>query len=232
MKLIFLSVGVIFAPVILTAGSLSAAMNRKHTEETLFRSTGAVQTPVQKLEPKMPATAPTVKTPSQKPVPRTAGSPKAPQRVASKSSKTNKRKEPPLVLDQHILNPEKEEIKYKEPLDLIELVPVLRDINRMIPRKFSLAEHQVTLAPREINIRHELYNARVRSAEKTSIISLSYSSGLGPEVGTRLEVPLFYSSYLGLTRWEPYPAGNYTMRFTRDGGGAPQELFIRAQTKF
>ena len=49
---------------------------------------------------------------------------------------------------------------------------------------------------------------------------------------TKFDMPLFYSSYLGITRWERYPMGNYTMTLIRDRPGTYRELFIRAQAKF
>lgn len=137
-----------------------------------------------------------------------------------------------ILLNKNILRPQKEVYKYNEPADLIELVPVLRDINRMIPRQFSLAEHEFLLNPSNITIRHELMDVRKRAAQKTSIISLTYSSPMG-YFGSRLDVPLFYSSKFGFSDWSRYPLGNYTMTLNRDNPfGGERTFYIKAQTRF
>src|SRR3989344_5321145 len=124
-----------------------------------------------------------------------------------------------ILFNKDLLRPQKEVYKYNEPFDLINLVPILRDINELIPRRFSLAEHDFVLAPQNITIRHEWMDVRSRRAEKTSIITLSYSGpspSPGPYAGSRLDVPLFYSSRLGFSDWTRYPMGNYTFTFDRN----------------
>ena len=137
-----------------------------------------------------------------------------------------------ILLNKEILRPQKEIYKYNEPMDLIELVPILRDINRLIPRQFSLARHEFLLDPRHITIRHEWLDLRTRAAAKNSIISLSYSSPMG-YFGSRLDVPLFYSSAQGFSDWSRYPLGNYTMTLNRDGPfGDETSFYIKALTRF
>ena len=132
-----------------------------------------------------------------------------------------------------LLRPQAVIYKYREPMDLIELVPVLRDINRLIPRQFSLADHQLLLDPDHVTIRHEFLDAETRRRPKSSIISFSYTGGMGQRLGTKLDVPLFYSSIFGFSNWSSYPLGNYTMTIDR---AAPFQnenvLYIRALTRF
>ena len=124
--------------------------------------------------------------------------------------------------------------KYNEPADLIDLVPGLREIKAMIPRQFSLADHEFVLDPQRITIHHEWMDVRSRRTEKTSIISLSYSgSSPGFYAGSRLDVPLFYSSHFGFSDWSRYPLGNYTFTFDRDSPfNREQKVYIRALTRF
>ena len=137
-----------------------------------------------------------------------------------------------ILLNKNILRPQKEIYKYNEPYDLIELVPILRDINRMIPRQFALAEHEIRLDARYITIQHEFLDVRTRRANKNSIISLSYSTPMG-YFGSKLDVPLFYSSQLGFSDWSRYPMGNYTMTLNRDNPfGDERAVYIKALTRF
>ena len=137
-----------------------------------------------------------------------------------------------ILFNKDILRPQKEVYKYNEPADLIELIPVIRDLNRMIPRQFSLANHEVRLDPHFIRIQHEWLDVRTRTASKNSIISMTYSSPMGT-FGSRLDVPLFYSGALGFSDWSRYPLGNYTMTLDRDNpGGIDRSFYIKAMTRF
>lgn len=137
-----------------------------------------------------------------------------------------------ILFNRGLLRPQKEVYKYNEPADLINLVPILRDINEMIPRQFSLADHDVRLDPSRIVIQHEWMDSRIRNAEKNSVITLSYFS-TGGYFGSRLDVPLFYSSQLGFSDWSRYPLGNYTMTFDRNSPFSPERaVYIRALTRF
>lgn len=139
-----------------------------------------------------------------------------------------------ILFNKALLRPQKEVYKYNEPADLINLVPVLREINEMLPRQFSLAEHEFVLDPQRITIRHEWMDVRSRRAEKTSIISLSYSGpSPGPYYGSRLDMPLFYSSRMGFSDWSRYPMGNYTFTFDRNNPfNSERAVYIRALTRF
>lgn len=125
--------------------------------------------------------------------------------------------------------------KINEPSDLANLIPIIRDINRLIPRRFSLADHQVTLNAHEMVIKHQFMDSKKKDAIKNSVITLGYDDVGGRNVDTYLEVPLFYSSASGpsLSDWYRYPLGNYTMRITRSSTFSPEErLYIRAITRF
>ncbi|MBI2916103.1 MAG: hypothetical protein HYY07_04515 [Elusimicrobia bacterium] len=122
--------------------------------------------------------------------------------------------------------------KYNEPGDLIELIPFVRDINDLIPRRFSLVEHQFLLNSNEVVIQHLFHDSRSRTAPKNSIIALEYMGELGPSFDTRVEVPLFYSSLLGFSDWYRYPMGNYTMRITESNFSIREGLYIKARTRF
>lgn len=121
--------------------------------------------------------------------------------------------------------------RFNEPGDLIELIPIVRDINRMIPRRFSLANHQFVLSSNQMVINHQFFDARARASSKTSVISFSYSGGVGHELTTQLDVPLFYSSLSNFAEMSAYPFGNYTMTINRDYR-IGNSLYIRAQTRF
>ena len=139
-----------------------------------------------------------------------------------------------ILFNKAMLRPQKEVYKYNEPMDLINLVPGLRELNEMIPRQFSLAEHDFILAPQNITIRHEWMDVRSRRAEKSSVISLTYSGpSPGPYAGSRLDVPLFYSSRLGFSDWSRFPMGNYTFTFDRTSPfSSERAVYIRALTRF
>lgn len=123
--------------------------------------------------------------------------------------------------------------KYNEPGDLINLVPFLKEINEMIPRQFSLADHQFVLDTNRVVIRHSFYHSpHARNVNKSSVVSFTYSGNIGQQFSTNLDVPLFYSSILGLSDWSRYPLGNYTMTFTRDNYFANETYYIRAITRF
>ncbi len=138
-----------------------------------------------------------------------------------------------ILFNKAILRPQKEVYKYNEPADLIELVPILRDINRMIPRQFSFADQEVRLDPRRITIQHQWLDARARKTPKTSIISMSWSSSSGGLFSSKLDVPLFYSGTLGFSDWSMYPLGNYTMTLNRNEFlEVEKSFYIRALTRF
>lgn len=136
-----------------------------------------------------------------------------------------------IVLDRNFLKPVPEATRAGDPMVLLELFPWVREINRLIPRRFSLAEHDVILDPNQIVIRHQFLNTRVRQRAKNSLLTLSYSGALGREINTRMELPLFYSPALGLSGWERYPFGNYTMTILRGSAGS-EEIYLRALTRF
>ena len=141
-----------------------------------------------------------------------------------------------ILFNKALLRPQKEVYKYNEPADLIDLVPGLRELKAMIPRQFSLAEHEFVLDPQRITIRHEWMDVHSRRTEKNSIISLSYW-GPGPSpgiyAGSRLDVPLFYSSRFGFSDWSHYPMGNYTFTFDRNSPfNNERAIYLRALTRF
>ena len=138
----------------------------------------------------------------------------------------------PFLVDKGLLRPQTIRYKYNEPIDLIELIPVIRDINRIIPRQFSLAEHDFRLDPQKVVIQHEFLDAKARASKKDSIISLSYTGATG-QLGTRFDVPLFYSSVFGFSDWTRYPLGNYTMTINRDNPFSNERMvYIKALTRF
>ena len=103
----------------------------------------------------------------------------------------------------------------------------------MTRRQFALAEHKFLLDPSHITIRHEWMDSRIRKAPKSSIISLSYSSPGTNYFGSRLDVPLFYSSRFGLSEWSRYPLGNYTWTLDRTNSFSQERIvYIRALARF
>jgi len=122
--------------------------------------------------------------------------------------------------------------KYNTPEDLLNLIPGVREINRLIPRQFSLADHRIDLDPRSMVISHEFLDSKTRASPKNSIISMTYSS-LGRQFGTHLDVPLFYSSIHGFSNWSAYPLGNYTMTINKHNKIRDEILlYIKARTRF
>lgn len=123
--------------------------------------------------------------------------------------------------------------RFKEPGDLVDLIPIVRDINRMIPRNFTLANQDFKILNNKLIINHEFLDYRARTARKASTISFSYSGGWGPTMNAQVDVPLFYSEHPLIygTGWSRYPVGNYTMTLNQ-GGNRDESVFIRAQTKF
>ncbi len=146
----------------------------------------------------------------------------------TKSSSSSKRK-----INPSFLKPEPVKTKINEPSDLLNLVPFIKEINQIIPRQFSLVNHEFRLDPNQVVIKHQFLDERVRSVPKNSIISLSYYGDLGRQLETQLDVPLFYSSFYGygISDWNRYPVGNYTMTITQNRY-LENRLFIRAQTRF
>ncbi len=132
-----------------------------------------------------------------------------------------------------VLRPQHETNRFNEPFDLVELIPIVRDINRMIPRSFSLADHEIQLDPRYMVIQHHFLDIQARSTAKTSVITFTYFGAMGSRLSTRLDVPLFYSSVMGFSNWSRYPMGNYTMRINRDNPFSEEgSVYIRALTRF
>ncbi len=122
--------------------------------------------------------------------------------------------------------------KYNEPGDLINLFPLLKQINEMIPRQFSLADHEFVLDTNRVVIRHSFYDTpRAKISSKLSVVSFTYSGNVGRAFATNLDVPLFYSSVFGFSDWSRYPLGNYTMTLSRDSFLA-DTYYIRAITRF
>src|SRR5260370_41102583 len=76
---------------------------------------------------------------------------KAPAAAAKTPSRQTRRERTALNLS---VMHSSETVHTREPLDLLNLIPVVRDINRMIPRQFSLAEHDVRLSPDKVIIEH------------------------------------------------------------------------------
>lgn len=158
---------------------------------------------------------------------------KAVANLTKGSQKLSRSPQPEILLNKSFLKPAPVVTKYNEPWDLVELVPIVRDINRMIPRKFSLVNNDVRLDSNQMVIVHQFLDARARSAAKQSVITFSYSGPLGSRMGTRLDVPLFYSpDFLSLFNWQSYPMGNYTMTISRNNPSGEDTLFIKAQTRF
>ncbi len=137
------------------------------------------------------------------------------------------------AINKSVLFPPPVIYKYNEPGDLINLFPILKEINEMIPRQFSLADHEFVLDTNRIVIRHSFYDTpRSRAASKFSVVTFTYSGNIGRQFSTNLDVPLFYSSIFGFSDWSRYPLGNYTMTFSRDNFLANETYYIRAITKF
>ena len=121
--------------------------------------------------------------------------------------------------------------KYNEPADLIELIPIVRDLNRLIPKRFSIVNHQITLNSNEMVIKHHYLDVRAKRTRRNSIITVTYDDE-GGLYNTYLEVPLLYSPLFGFSDWSMYPVGNYTMRITRGGLFSEEKFYIRALTRF
>ena len=122
--------------------------------------------------------------------------------------------------------------KYQEPSDLIDLVPVLRDINAMIPRRFSLFNHQVTLNSNEMVVKNYFLSEEQKRVPKNSVIFLGYDD-LGERMDTYFEMPLFYSSETTLAGWTHYPLGNYSVRMMRAQEEAREDrLYLKARVRF
>lgn len=146
--------------------------------------------------------------------------------------KQNNQKNVFLLNENQIFSPLIPQTKYNEPWDLVELIPIVRDINRLIPRHFSLANQQFQLAANQVVIQNRLFESRIKSKPKNSIIALQYSGGSTSGFGTQLELPLFYSSVIGISEWSRYPVGSYKMIIRQSDFSISESLFIRAQTKF
>ncbi len=153
--------------------------------------------------------------------------------VQVSSATENQKPSPGRSLIKPALFPPPVVYKYNEPADLINLFPLLKEINEMIPRQFSLADHQFVLDSNRVVIRHSFYDhRRARTANQSSIVSFSYSGNVGRQFSTNLDVPLFYSSILGFSDWSYYPLGNYTMTLSRDSFFTNETYYIRAITRF
>ena len=129
--------------------------------------------------------------------------------------------------------PKAQQCSINQPSDLIDRIPILRDFNRMVPRKFSLARHKIRfINASSVVIEKEFLDARDRSIPRNSIISFTYSGALGSSVSTFIEVPLFYSSFLGFTNWNPYSMGNYTITVNREISAPAERYNIVARARF
>ncbi len=123
--------------------------------------------------------------------------------------------------------------KVNEPSDLLDLVPVVRDIKKMIPKNFSLADHKCTLSSlNQLKIEHSYEEQDiVKTAAKNSIISISYSGPVATDISTQLYVPIAYKTDRAKRKWARYPMGNYTITVNR-GVPAPQAILVKAETRF
>ena len=122
--------------------------------------------------------------------------------------------------------------KYNEPGDLIDLIPVVRDINALIPRNFLLAHHHFSIAGDKMVIRHQNLDTRTQSSRKKAMIVFFYTGDMGTSMGTEVEMPLFYTSVIGLSDWYRYPMGNYQMTLNQSQTNGRDTFYIKAQTKF
>ncbi len=124
--------------------------------------------------------------------------------------------------------------KVNEPADLIDLVPVLRDIKRMIPKQFSIADHTCRVSANQVVIEHRYEDKKISMVgTKNSIVSLSYSGALASDLSTLVHVPLAYKSGDGIIMdgWARYPAGNYTITINRSVA-LMNQIFLKAETRF
>ena len=138
---------------------------------------------------------------------------------------------PKLVISPYFLKPQPLRTRINEPADLLDLIPVVKEINQMIPRQFSLVNHEFSLATNQVVIQHHFYTERTKKSAKNSIISLSYYGDLGRQFETRVDVPLFYSPMVGVEDWNRYPMGNYTMTITQNRF-LDERFYIKAQARF
>ncbi len=122
--------------------------------------------------------------------------------------------------------------KYNEPADLIDLIPVIRDINALIPRSFSLAHHYFEVTGQKMVIQHNNLDFKTRVAPKKAIIALYYTGDIGTSLGAEVEMPIFYNSEIGLANWSRYPMGNYRMTVDQTHLNQRDIFYIKAQTKF
>jgi hypothetical protein len=123
--------------------------------------------------------------------------------------------------------------KYQRPEDLIELVPVLRDLNRLLPRHFSLADHNVVLSPDAMEVSHSYHPPGMSRLPKNSMVIFGYED-FSPRWNQTFEMPLFFSPQSNFGDLAPYPFGsNYTWRVTRgDSGRTEFYYYLRARTRF
>ena len=123
--------------------------------------------------------------------------------------------------------------RIQRPFDLIELIPVLRDINRMIPRNFSLARHKFrVINANRIIIEKKFEDLRCRLRRKNSIVTFSYNGGAGSAGSLMVDVPLFYAESFRPSGWGRYPVGNYTVTLDRSGGSPEDKISMCVQTRF
>ncbi|OGR85003.1 MAG: hypothetical protein A2901_06045 [Elusimicrobia bacterium RIFCSPLOWO2_01_FULL_54_10] len=134
---------------------------------------------------------------------------------------------------QELIYRKPEQHAIQKPMDLLDRIPIVRDINRMIPRKFSLARHKFRFINlNRIIIEKSYESLHSRQALKNSIISMTYAGAAGGAAYINLEVPLFYSESLGGSKWSAYPAGNYTVDVDRGSGSAEERFFLTARARF
>lgn len=125
------------------------------------------------------------------------------------------------------------EAKVKEPADFIDFVPVLRDIKRMIPKQFQLANHKCKASLNQLVIEHRYDNMVSKALPKLATFSVSYSAPVGDGISTHVDLPLAYKPGKGIRgEWNAYPLGNYTVTVNRGDSAATQVVYFKAEARF
>lgn len=122
--------------------------------------------------------------------------------------------------------------QYNEPADLVDLIPIVRDIKALIPHRFFLAYHNFEVKGHTMVIHHRNLDRRTQLSPKRATIALEYTGDIGTSFGTEVEMDLFYTPALGLTNWSRYPLGNYRMTLDQTQIYRRDALYLKAQTKF
>lgn len=132
------------------------------------------------------------------------------------------------------LAPAKEpETKVKEPADFIDFVPVLRDIKRMIPKQFQLANHKCKASLNQLVIEHRYDSMASKALPKHATFSVSYSAPVRDGISTNVDLPLAYKPDAGIKGdWNAYPLGNYTVTVNRGDDHATQVVYFKAEARF